>query len=85
MVRRLGVAATTVAVAVAVCVQVITSLQKPDAILGLLPPGHATVQSALVVTAHPDDESMFFLPSVVTLLDLGWRVHLLCLSTGKMI
>uniref|UniRef100_A0AAV1UXZ9 N-acetylglucosaminylphosphatidylinositol deacetylase n=1 Tax=Peronospora matthiolae TaxID=2874970 RepID=A0AAV1UXZ9_9STRA len=43
---------------------------------------------ALVVTAHPDDESMFFLPLVHSLQDGTssgkdmWETHLLCLSRG---
>ncbi|KAG7394937.1 N-acetylglucosaminyl-phosphatidylinositol de-N-acetylase [Phytophthora boehmeriae] len=45
---------------------------------------------ALLVTAHPDDESMFFLPLVNSLQqqntgDYGeiWQIHLLCLSRGN--
>ncbi|KAF0306522.1 N-acetylglucosaminyl-phosphatidylinositol de-N-acetylase [Amphibalanus amphitrite] len=38
---------------------------------------------ALIVTAHPDDECMFFGPTVVGLLrQPGCLVYLLCLSTG---
>ncbi|XP_078598340.1 N-acetylglucosaminyl-phosphatidylinositol de-N-acetylase-like [Branchiostoma floridae x Branchiostoma japonicum] len=37
----------------------------------------------LVVTAHPDDECMFFAPSVLETLRLGHQVFLLCLSTGN--
>jgi N-acetylglucosaminylphosphatidylinositol deacetylase len=37
----------------------------------------------VLVTAHPDDESMFFLPTVVRLLDAGAEVWLLCLTTGN--
>jgi len=39
----------------------------------------------LFVTAHPDDETMFFLPTITRLLE-AWghdRVYLLCLSTGN--
>ena len=35
------------------------------------------------VTAHPDDESMFFLPSINALLQAGETVWLLCLTTGN--
>ena len=38
-----------------------------------------------IVIAHPDDESMFFLPTIWTLLigsGMKIRIHLLCLSTG---
>lgn len=38
-------------------------------------------KSVLVVTAHPDDECMFFSPTIINLQRLG-KVHLLCLSTG---
>lgn len=37
---------------------------------------------ALVVTAHPDDECMFFAPAIVQLVALNASVHLLCLSQG---
>ena len=36
---------------------------------------------ALLVTAHPDDESMFFAPTVLALKGV-LRLHVLCLSTG---
>ncbi|KAL4111690.1 hypothetical protein PRIC1_003368 [Phytophthora ramorum] len=49
----------------------------------------AQFKRALIVTAHPDDESMFFLPLVHSLQqqpegskDL-WQTHLLCLSRGN--
>jgi hypothetical protein len=43
---------------------------------------------ALIVTAHPDDESMFFLPLVHSLQQQEgssdvWQTHLLCLSRGN--
>ncbi|XP_041657110.1 N-acetylglucosaminyl-phosphatidylinositol de-N-acetylase [Cheilinus undulatus] len=38
---------------------------------------------ALVITAHPDDECMFFAPTVLRLVDLKASVHLLCLSEGN--
>ncbi|TMW69519.1 hypothetical protein Poli38472_001675 [Pythium oligandrum] len=49
-------------------------------------------KQALLVTAHPDDESMFFLPLVHSLTaprpkqgqsGAEWNVHLLCLSRGN--
>lgn len=57
----------------------------------------ATTKQALLVTAHPDDESMFFLPLVHSLTQQSahasgcdtnappteWQVHLLCLSRGN--
>lgn len=38
---------------------------------------------ALVVIAHPDDECMFFAPSIIMLLKQNASVHLLCLSSGN--
>lgn len=40
--------------------------------------------SVLLVIAHPDDESMFFSPTLLSLASLGhYHVRLLCLSTGN--
>lgn len=36
----------------------------------------------LLVTAHPDDESLFFGPTIQTLRRMGAQVHILCLSNG---
>ncbi|XP_021494829.1 N-acetylglucosaminyl-phosphatidylinositol de-N-acetylase isoform X2 [Meriones unguiculatus] len=38
---------------------------------------------ALLVIAHPDDEAMFFAPSVLGLARLEQRVSLLCFSSGN--
>ncbi|XP_028278388.1 N-acetylglucosaminyl-phosphatidylinositol de-N-acetylase [Parambassis ranga] len=38
---------------------------------------------ALIVTAHPDDECMFFAPTIIRLVELNASVHLLCLSKGN--
>ncbi|XP_048872882.1 N-acetylglucosaminyl-phosphatidylinositol de-N-acetylase [Brienomyrus brachyistius] len=38
---------------------------------------------ALLITAHPDDECMFFAPTILRLLELNASVHLLCLSSGN--
>uniref|UniRef100_A0A3Q1EDK7 N-acetylglucosaminylphosphatidylinositol deacetylase n=1 Tax=Acanthochromis polyacanthus TaxID=80966 RepID=A0A3Q1EDK7_9TELE len=38
---------------------------------------------ALLVTAHPDDECMFFAPTIIRLVELNASVHLLCLSEGN--
>ncbi|XP_076398706.1 N-acetylglucosaminyl-phosphatidylinositol de-N-acetylase isoform X3 [Peromyscus maniculatus bairdii] len=38
---------------------------------------------ALLVIAHPDDEAMFFAPTVLGLARLEQRVFLLCFSTGN--
>ena len=36
----------------------------------------------LLITAHPDDESMFFAPTIITLAQANVEVFLLCLSEG---
>lgn len=36
----------------------------------------------LVVVAHPDDETMFFSPLLLSLTLFGVPVHVLCLSNG---
>ena len=47
------------------------------------------VKRALIVTAHPDDESMFFLPLLHSLgnrpssSNERWQTHVLCLSRGS--
>lgn len=38
---------------------------------------------ALLVTAHPDDECMFFAPTILNLVESKVDLHLLCLSTGR--
>ncbi|XP_034033391.1 N-acetylglucosaminyl-phosphatidylinositol de-N-acetylase [Thalassophryne amazonica] len=38
---------------------------------------------ALIVTAHPDDECLFFAPTIIRLVQLRASVHLLCLSAGN--
>ncbi|KAL9685726.1 hypothetical protein QQ045_023177 [Rhodiola kirilowii] len=37
----------------------------------------------LLVIAHPDDESMFFSPTISYLTSKGHDLHLLCISTGN--
>ncbi len=37
---------------------------------------------ALVVVAHPDDESLFFTNYITSAVRAGVQVHILCLSTG---
>ena len=37
----------------------------------------------LLVTAHPEDESMFFLPAIYNMQDLGYKIHMLCFSNGN--
>ncbi|GAB2219746.1 hypothetical protein Droror1_Dr00007383 [Drosera rotundifolia] len=40
-------------------------------------------KSILLVIAHPDDESMFFTPTLNYLTSRGHNVHIICLSTGN--
>ncbi|OXB59502.1 hypothetical protein ASZ78_004475 [Callipepla squamata] len=39
--------------------------------------------SALLVTAHPDDEAMFFAPTLLGLGRAGARLAVLCCSAGN--
>lgn len=41
------------------------------------------IQNALLVIAHPDDECMFFTPTISVLRELGVVVYVLCLSSGN--
>ncbi|XP_047307687.1 N-acetylglucosaminyl-phosphatidylinositol de-N-acetylase-like [Impatiens glandulifera] len=40
-------------------------------------------RNVLLVIAHPDDESMFFTPTINYLISLGHNLHILCLSNGN--
>ncbi|XP_020273414.1 probable N-acetylglucosaminyl-phosphatidylinositol de-N-acetylase isoform X2 [Asparagus officinalis] len=40
-------------------------------------------RNVLLVIAHPDDESMFFAPTLLFLASQGHSLHVLCLSTGN--
>jgi N-acetylglucosaminylphosphatidylinositol deacetylase len=42
-----------------------------------------TKKKCLIAIAHPDDESMFFLPSIENLKDEGYTVHIICFSNGN--
>lgn len=37
----------------------------------------------LILTAHPDDECMFFAPTVISLASNGCNISALCLSAGN--
>ncbi|GMK53998.1 hypothetical protein CspeluHIS016_0105840 [Cutaneotrichosporon spelunceum] len=39
--------------------------------------------AVLVLTAHPDDEAMFFGPTIINLVAAGWDVHPVCMSIGN--
>jgi N-acetylglucosaminylphosphatidylinositol deacetylase len=51
----------------------------------LLPPALQRAQNLLIVTAHPDDECLFFAPSILGVLDRNPDTvgGLLVLSTGE--
>jgi hypothetical protein len=57
-------------------------LQPPTADLSTTLNDGNDAKTALILTAHPDDEVMFFTPTVLALLDAGWEVDALCLSNG---
>uniref|UniRef100_A0A1J3KAB3 N-acetylglucosaminylphosphatidylinositol deacetylase n=1 Tax=Noccaea caerulescens TaxID=107243 RepID=A0A1J3KAB3_NOCCA len=40
-------------------------------------------KNVMFVIAHPDDESMFFSPTINYLSSNGYNLHVLCLSTGN--
>ncbi|RWR92963.1 N-acetylglucosaminyl-phosphatidylinositol de-N-acetylase [Cinnamomum micranthum f. kanehirae] len=40
-------------------------------------------RNVLLVIAHPDDESMFFSPTILYLSSRGHNLHILCFSTGN--
>ncbi|KAI6694247.1 hypothetical protein NL676_021957 [Syzygium grande] len=43
---------------------------------------NANKSNVLLVIAHPDDESMFFSPTISYLTSRGHNLHILCLSVG---
>jgi len=56
-----------------------TSIPRPDISqwLGITSP------DVLILTAHPDDECMFFAPVILALVERGIPVRALSLSTGE--
>ena len=46
--------------------------------------GTQPCRNVLFVIAHPDDEAMFFVPSILSLGEFeGYCLHVLCLSSGN--
>jgi N-acetylglucosaminylphosphatidylinositol deacetylase len=41
------------------------------------------IKRCLLVTAHPDDECMFFSPAILHLNSLNVKVYIFCLSRGN--
>jgi N-acetylglucosaminylphosphatidylinositol deacetylase len=76
-----------IAVLLAGLVAYLRPVQRPP----LVPLRHEDKQDApqrrsrrcLLVTAHPDDECMFFSPAILHLRRLGVEVVILCLSRGN--
>ncbi|XP_042464921.1 probable N-acetylglucosaminyl-phosphatidylinositol de-N-acetylase isoform X2 [Zingiber officinale] len=50
---------------------------------GFLHSGFGKRRNVLLVIAHPDDESMFFTPTILFLKYGGHNIHILCMSTGN--
>ncbi|RLM73288.1 hypothetical protein C2845_PM15G26140 [Panicum miliaceum] len=50
-----------------------------------MPPlrGDRRSRNVLLVVAHPDDESMFFAPTILFLKSKGHNIHILCMSQGN--
>ena len=67
---------TVVAVCVILVIRVVQVLGTNSAIF-------ETRKRTLFVIAHPDDESMFFAPTLLYLRDQKQQVVLLCLSEGR--
>ncbi|XP_031403574.1 N-acetylglucosaminyl-phosphatidylinositol de-N-acetylase isoform X2 [Punica granatum] len=57
-----------------------SSSTKPDF---LSRGGVSDRRNVLLVVAHPDDESMFFSPTISYLIARGHNLHILCLSVGN--
>ena len=41
------------------------------------------IKSVLIIIAHPDDEIMFFTPTIKYLIKIGIKIKILCLSNGN--
>lgn len=59
-----------------------TTTTSNDAQLSSLA-GDVAKPSAVVLTAHPDDEAMFFAPTILSMIDAGWDMHAICISDGE--
>ncbi len=43
---------------------------------------NAAAPAVVLITAHPDDEAMFFLPALRSFQQRGYSTYAICLSTG---
>lgn len=83
MAHPLAVASSILVGAVAIAAWLVLSLLDGCA-LEFGPAGAPRPVPILLVTAHPDDEAMFFAPSLLALSrGVCCRVFILCLSTGE--
>jgi hypothetical protein len=62
----------------------VTLLQPSTANFDILLIDPLEKKTALILTAHPDDEVMFFTPTILALREAGWVVDALCLSNGEL-
>ena len=84
--RRLLLRAALVATVAPVLLQLLVAyVVGSDA--RLLPPALLQAQNLLIITAHPDDECLFFAPSVLGVLDRNRSAKggLLAFSTGQLL
>jgi hypothetical protein len=79
--------ACPLAVAISFCVGVLAvaaCLVYSSCMLEIEPGAASSRSPLLLVTAHPDDEAMFFAPTLLALARSGCcQVHILCLSNGE--
>jgi len=77
----IGLSRLLVAISITIIFLVLL-LQPPIVDLDTLLDRAEDRKTALILTAHPDDEVMFFTPTILALLAAGWEVGALCLSNG---
>ena len=46
-------------------------------------PHNVIIKNTLIIIAHPDDDSMFFTPVILSLRKFSSQVFILCLSEGS--
>ncbi|XP_058003205.1 probable N-acetylglucosaminyl-phosphatidylinositol de-N-acetylase isoform X2 [Hevea brasiliensis] len=63
--------------------KIIHTLRLPSRTFLLSNGGAFCKKNVLLVVAHPDDESMFFSPTISYLISRGHNLHILCLSIGN--
>lgn len=62
---------------------VLAFLLRPPLVSSPRPLGVTESSRVVLVVAHPDDEAMFFWPTLLRLRDAGVPLSVLCLSTGN--